>query len=403
MSTGAQVLIVGAGPTGLLLANLLGARGITVTILERKEPPDRSVPETEQSRAIGVTPPSLEILSQVGLAEALVHCGVSIQRAVVHGRSVIGERAPLGELRFEGIHHRFPFILSGPQTRTQAILEEGLHRFPSVRVEYGREVIRYAEADGEISEAATVQCTDGTLWSGQYCVVADGAHGTTALAAGIGRRGAPYRPWFTMGDYRDGSGLGAEAHLWFTVEGAVESFPLPEGRRRWIVQQERDVEQTVLRRTGYTLNRADRIRESWFQPSWSEADTFHRNRIFLAGDAAHTMSPIGGQGMNTGFGDAEQLAITLETLLNPEATSAPGTQGARPATAATPELYTRTRRRASRAATRRAAAGMFVGTIRGGVASRVRNGAVRLILRGPLRVLVARHFAMLTRPVLPPG
>jgi 2-polyprenyl-6-methoxyphenol hydroxylase-like FAD-dependent oxidoreductase len=408
--TAERVIVVGAGPTGLMLANLLGSRGIPTTVLEQNAAPS---PGTYgQSRAIGVTPPSLEILEQVGLADQFVAAGLPIRRAVVHGT-----RRTLGELRFEGVHGRYPFILSIPQHLSGAILRSGVDRYRCVEIEYHREVIDLDEGAGEgAREGGTplVRCADGSVRQGTFCVAADGARGPTAGLAGISRRGRRYRPSFFMGDFEDHTGLGRDAHLWFTAMGAVESFPLPAGLRRWIVQlshtstedaappqQQVDLEEIVARRTGWRLKRRDRTWDSAFQPAWSEARSFHRGRIFLLGDAAHTMSPIGGQGMNTGFADAELLALTLQRqLAHRQGGPDPGNRDDRfsPEEYFSPEYYHRVRRRAARAATRRAWAGMTVGTIRGSLFSVVRNGLVWMFLRPLLRRPLARHFTMLTIP-----
>lgn len=383
-----RVIIVGAGPVGLLLANLLGMRGIPTTVLEKGKA------GIVRSRAIGVAPPSLEILEEVALADRFLAIGLPIRRAVVHGTG-----RKLGELCFNGVHSRYPFIISIPQERTMKILTEGLARFPQVDLRYSREVTDVSESP----DSVVARCADGSMWTGTCCVGADGFHGRVTHSAGISKRGGRYRHAFYMADYADGSDLVDIAHLWFTREGAVESFPLPDGVRRWIVQLPKqpavatedvgvDVEGIVASRTGYRLSRTDRGWESAFQPSWSEVETFTRGRIFLAGDAAHTMSPIGGQGMNTGFADAALLAATLDNLLSetrPSAWSA-GTSAH--------NRYTRLRRRAARVATRRARAGMAVGTVRGAFGSSVRGILVALLLRGPFRKAVARHFAMLTIP-----
>lgn len=393
MNRSREIIIVGAGPTGLLLANLLGSRGIDTAVLEREESPPHPMRGTGQSRAIGVTPPSLEILERVELADPLIRQGLPIRRAVVHGTPSRKERSPLGELRFEGVHHQFPYILSVPQHATRATLYQGVSRFDSVTVHNGQDVSGYEEAMPD--SRVLLRCTDGSTWSARYCVAADGAKGITGGLAGIAKRGAPYRPRFLMGDYRDRSGLGDEAHLWFTSDGAVESFPLPHSTRRWIIQlgdrgEKEPLDETVRRRAGFTPLESDKLWESSFHPSWSEAETFHRGNLFLAGDAAHTMSPIGGQGMNTGFGDADLLTDTLCCLLRP---GEPGYTAR-----AAPEQYYPIRRRASRAATRRAAAGMFVGTIRGTCASAVRSMLVRAALQRPFTPSLARHFAMITIP-----
>lgn len=395
-----DVVIVGAGPVGLLTANLLGARGATVTLLEREHS------TTIQSRAIGITPPSLEILEDAGLLQRFLTEGLPIRRAVVHGT-----RRRLGELRFDAVHERFPFILSIPQLDTMNILRDGLSRFGNVTVRYGctatgvtlensgKVVVHFRNtADAPAPNAANATNAAGMTehsLSAQWCVAADGVHSQLARGAGLHKHTARYNVAFLMGDFRDNTGLGDVAHLWFTRYGAVESFPLPKGVRRWIVQYPphhdgTPLEDLIRRRSGVDVSRSDRLWESSFRPAWSEAVQFFqpapsrssrspRAHIFLAGDAAHSMSPIGGQGMNTGFADAEFLTAVAAGNVSPAG-------------------YQRARRRAGRAATRRASAGMRIGTVRGPLRSWLRNGLVALVLGPLVRGHAARHFAMLTIP-----
>ncbi|SIQ28208.1 2-polyprenyl-6-methoxyphenol hydroxylase [Alkalispirochaeta americana] len=380
------MIIAGAGPTGLLLGNLLGAAGRRVTILEAALRPG----PVEESRAIGITPPSLEILEEAGLIEDFLGSGLPIHHAVVHGT-----RRFLGALSFSGVHPRFPFILSLPQQVTCSLLREGLRRYPQVEFQPGRRVQRITPA----SPGMTVSCSDGSSWRSRYILGADGLRSTVAEEAGISRRVHRYRQSFFMADFPDAGEFGTDAHLWFTPGGAVESFPLPGEKRRWIVQLppeeahfdqvSPDLEALVLARTGFVLDRTQRLWESPFHPARTEADRFWQGPIFLAGDAAHTMSPIGGQGMNTGFADAELLAAVVEHLFQDQR------QDEKPAT---PGRYQRVRRRAGRSAANRAALGMGLGTLRGYITSLARNALVAFLLSPPFQRFTARHFAMRTIP-----
>ncbi len=383
-----EVLIIGAGPVGLLLANLLGVRGVRTLLVERQREP------APQSRAIGITPPSLEILESVGLAGDFARAGVAVRQAVVHGSS-----RELGRLLFNSVHPRFPFILSIPQQRTAVLLRQAATSYRCVELRNAVHVERVMQtADG-----VTAECSDEALLHARYAVAADGARSSIALAAGIARKRVSYRAAFFMADFHDRGTFGSDAHLWFTHNGAVESFPLPDAGRRWIVQLPRavaaaggqddiDLEGLVYSRAGVALRRDDRVWQSAFQPERSELARFVDNRLFFAGDAAHTMSPIGGQGMNTGFGDAELLAFTLSHALGRSARNA--SAGHEPTAA----RYQRARRKASRAAARRAWAGMRVGTLRGRPFSLLRNAIVSLLMHGAA-ALLARHFSMQSIPM----
>jgi 2-polyprenyl-6-methoxyphenol hydroxylase-like FAD-dependent oxidoreductase len=199
-----------------------------------------------------------------------------------------------------------------------------------------------------------------------------------------------------MGDFLDNTPLGADAHLFFTAAGAVESFPMPEGRRRWIVQTEQRlteavsdyISRTVRERTGINLHPADQLNQSSFSPWRLDCAQLHRGRVLLCGDAAHVMSPIGGQGMNTGIADAEFAAAMLQAILQ-------GSQPAEPWL----QAYARCRGIAARTAAKRAARGMGLGTWRGVASSLLRDLIMRFCLsRGPMATYVGRWFAMISIP-----
>jgi 2-polyprenyl-6-methoxyphenol hydroxylase-like FAD-dependent oxidoreductase len=199
-----------------------------------------------------------------------------------------------------------------------------------------------------------------------------------------------------MADFPDNSPLGEEAHLFFTAEGAVESFPLPEKRRRWIVQttepasgtDARTLAEIVRHSTGISISRPETVVTSAFSPRWMQCETYHDGRIFLCGDAAHVMSPIGGQGMNTGFADAEFLSMALSVMQSDPSMAQ-----------AWSAAYDRIRSKASRAATRRAAWGMRLGTMRGRIAALARDLFMREALFDPgMAHTLASWFSMNSIP-----
>jgi 2-polyprenyl-6-methoxyphenol hydroxylase-like FAD-dependent oxidoreductase len=378
-----QVIVVGAGPVGLLLANLLGDRGIGALLLERNLSPSM------HSQAIGVMPPSLDILKRIGLVDSFLRRGIAIQSAVVHGDS-----ASLGNIDFCGLPTPFPYVLSIPQSETERILAEGLSRYPSVEFLRGWEVFGTLQGRDWMGVLARDRRSGQTSrFESSFLCGCDGAHSTVRQLLGLGRRLRSYRDTFLMADYSDRSVLGPEAHLYFTRHGSVESFPLPRNRRRWIIQTERLQKEAdhgyhareTLRRTGITLDPSDKKWESAFQPERSESRRFVVGSVALCGDAAHTMSPIGGQGMNTGFADADRLAALLPEIL----------EGS-PRPRRLLRCYQRLRRRATRSASRRAWISMRIGTVRGLLPSALRNLLVRLLVRWPFRQAVIRHFTMLT-------
>jgi 2-polyprenyl-6-methoxyphenol hydroxylase-like FAD-dependent oxidoreductase/protein-S-isoprenylcysteine O-methyltransferase Ste14 len=383
-----DIVIAGAGPVGLLLANLLGRRGLRVLLADRLQKP------RIESMAIGVTPPSMAILKDLGLDETFHRNGVAVDTA-----RVFENRSYLGNVDFSRLPADHRFILSIPQSVTETLLRENLRQFPSVQRLAGVEFVGHRpEADRVVVRLRDVSTGARSEISAAYLVGCDGHRSAVRRQAGIQSSFMPYRLRFLMADFEDSSGLGNEAHLFFTRHGSVESFPLPGGRRRWIVLAGRDgtddgniasrVAARARRLTGHDVSRSRILFESEFQPSRALARRYVAGRVALCGDAAHVMSPIGGQGMNTGFADAEHLDRVLAGALRDPSVA--------------PEAfarYERCRKRAFRVAARRAASGMWLGTRTGHVFSAIRRAFIsRILFRPAVRERLAPYFAMLTLP-----
>ena len=377
-----DIVIVGAGPVGLLLAALLGRRGRSVLVLEKK--PHR----TPGSNAIGITPPSLALLARLGLDQALSLWGAPIRQVAVHG----AHQKVLGTVAFEGLPPPHDYILSVPQNVTEQLLEQHLLEYPSVRVEYGWE-FRSLDQDANTVTAFFHDAGGNPRCERSLFLV--GCDGVTSLVRNVfnlSRNPKRFDSTFLMGDYQDDTGWGDEAHLFFTPRGAVESFPLGQGKRRWIVQTSRAatgetyLEDEVEARTGRKIPVDTCTWKSpfgihrWISPHYAYG------RVYLAGDSAHQMSPVGGQGMNTGFADAEFLAALIDArMTDPSANSEEWNR-----------LYSAVRRHAGRTAASRAELSMAIGTVRG-LGSVVRNALLSLALQFFPRFF-PRHYGMLTIP-----
>jgi 2-polyprenyl-6-methoxyphenol hydroxylase-like FAD-dependent oxidoreductase len=230
----------------------------------------------------------------------------------------------------------------------------------------------------------------------RFLIGADGHKSAVRSAAGMRVREKVYPQRFIMADFNDDTTLGSEGRLFFTSERSVESFPLPEGFRRWIVQTDeaRTEEpgayliEKVRELTGYDLSDRPARFVSTFGAKRMVVDKYYSGRVILAGDAAHVMSSIGGQGMNTGFADAEMLAEVLASALEN-----PGRMSRCFAN------YDRIRRRSYEVAAARAERGMWLGTLRGRVASWCRKRFIRDVLFSRFMASrLAPHFSMLTIP-----
>lgn len=380
------VIVIGAGPVGLLLANLLGQANVRTLVFEKRDAP------LESSMAIGVTPPSLEILKRLNLDRTFSDAGVRVRCAEVHeaGRK-------LGRLGFDEIPSEYRFFLSIPQAHTLAILRESLRRFSSVTLQDHTECTGLEqERDGVRVRLRQAKTGSSFEEQGVFVVGCDGHRGVVRSAAGLRVREKTYPQRFVMADFQDDTGLGSEARLFFSPCGSVESFPLPGGWRRWVVLATGSAEASPLRYliemvenlTGHDLGRQPARFVSVFGAKRMLVDRYYAGRILLAGDAAHVMSPIGGQGMNTGFADAELLAALVPKLIEePERISQ------------ALATYDRLRRRAFTVAANRAARGMWLGTSRGRFASAFRRFLIARVLFSPaFRSRLAPYFAMLTIP-----
>ena len=371
-ATDYDVIIVGGGPVGLLLACLLKQQGLRLRVLERRAEP------IGHSAAIGITPPSLQILDKLGLAAEFIAGGVKVRDCFVHGQS-----GKLGCVSFREIPDVNRFVLSLPQVTTIAILQRHLGQ---EHLESGCEVSDLRQFE----DHCCVQAGERVL-TARFVIACDGSRSRLRELIGMRAPGRVYDCHFVMGDFLDRTGLGDEAHLFFTAAGSVESFPLPGGQRRWVVQTDVRldhpppglVSELTRQRTGMEVSVSDQVNESVFTPRRFNSDRYYKGRIILCGDAAHGMSPIGGQGMNTGFADAEFLAAILcqdePMKLLP--------------------AYNRFRRKAAKTATFRAEWGMWLGTWRGKVLSMVRDVILKFLLcQGPFARHMGSFYAMLTIP-----
>jgi 2-polyprenyl-6-methoxyphenol hydroxylase-like FAD-dependent oxidoreductase len=306
-----EVLIVGAGPTGLATAAALKRRGVRAAIV------DRQAAGANTSRAAVVHSHTLELLESVGgVSERLVARGVHATRFTIRDRDRI-----LMPVRFDRLPTKYPYTLMISQADTEAALLERL-------IELGGEVRRPKVLAGFTQDAQHVMAVmeDGQAFHARYLVGADGMHSFVRGQAGIGFPGDSYEQSFSLADVHLSGGVPQdEVILYFSPAGLVVVAPLPAGRHRIVATVDQAPEhpdaayiQGLLDARGPERKRAV-VREviwgSRFRVHHRIAETYRAGRVLLAGDAAHVHSPAGGQGMNIGIQDGVILAGVLARVL----------------------------------------------------------------------------------------
>lgn len=313
-----DVVIVGAGPTGLTLACLLAAEGIPFVLL------DRLAEGLNTSRAAVIHARTMEVLEEVQVSDRLRAEGHIVPQFKLRDRDQV-----LMTLSFDQLPTRYAHTLMIPQYRTEAILLERLRKL-------GGDVSRPFVVSDLRQDAEGVNVTvtaDGQAPQtirARYLVGADGMHSTVRERAGIGFKGDAYEQSFVLADVRMSWPLSSsEVMLFVSPAGLVVVAPLPGGRHRIVATVDDAPEQPDIADVQQLLdtrgptNGVTRVHEivwsSRFRVHHRLADRYRAGRILLMGDAAHVHSPAGGQGMNTGIQDAVALGHALTAVIKGKA------------------------------------------------------------------------------------
>ncbi len=312
-----DVLIVGAGPTGLFLAFVLAKLGIRARIVDAAEGPGTT------SRALAVQARTLEFYRQVGLVNDVLDRGLVLGGVNLWRR---GERAAHVDLASagEGLSP-YPFGLIFPQDEHEALLVARLER-QGIAVERRTTIDTIEEREGVL--VARGRGADGAALTidARYVAGCDGARSAVRSSIGAGFPGGTYEHLFFVADVRArGKLMNKELHVVLDDAGFLGIFPLAgDGRVRFVgtirdasIEKKTlswdDVDRRALDRTGLEVENV-----AWFSTyrvHHRVADRFRRGNIFLLGDAGHIHSPVGGQGMNTGLGDSMNLAWKLAAVI----------------------------------------------------------------------------------------
>lgn len=364
-----RVVIVGAGPVGSLLAAELARLGVDHLTLEARATPGAG------TRAIGIHSAALRAMSPSGATDRILDRALRVSEgeARIDGRTIATirfDRARTGSLA------SFPFVATLPQEATEAAIAATAASHGAVEPQRGCRVTRVID-DGPSCRVVT----DRGEVRGDVVVIAAGSRSRSISDLTHDERRRAYPDRYVMADVRDDTGEGPRAIVHLHRDGVLESFPLPGGLRRFVAWHrprppESSLEDADALRAALTVRAgvaADGVATATgFGVGRFTARRMHRGRVFAIGDAAHEVSPIGGQGLNLGLIDAATLAPLLADW---------GRTGQPP-----PQLsaWERRRRGAARTASRIAALNTVAGRGHGSLGAAARHAGIRL---APARLL----------------
>ncbi len=307
-----DVIVVGGGPTGMMLAAELRLHGVRVVVLERVAAPPPHV------RSLGLHVRSIEVLDQRGLLE----------RFLAHGRKhpVGGFFAAIPQPSPDGLDTAHPYVLGIPQTTTDRLLAEHA-------TELGAEIRRGCELVGlsQDDDGVTAELADGTRLRSRYLVGCDGGRSTVRRLVGIDFPGEPSRVDTLLGEMEVTAAPETLASVMAEVRKTQLRFgagPIGDGVYRIVVPAEGVAEDRAVPPTLEEVKQQLRaVAGTDFgvhSPRWLSrfgdgtrlAERYRSGRVFLAGDAAHTHPPTGGQGLNLGVQDAFNLGWKLAAAVN---------------------------------------------------------------------------------------
>jgi 2-polyprenyl-6-methoxyphenol hydroxylase-like FAD-dependent oxidoreductase len=311
-----DVLVVGAGPAGLTMANVLARKDVRFRIIDKKGGP------VEESRALVVHAKTLELLDRLGLADRAVEDGQRMGAVAVFRKG-----KPAGKISFldDGADGRtpYPFALVLEQNGTERILIESLEEAGG-RVEWETELLSLTQTpDGARATVRRPGGTEETIEAG-WVVGADGASSPVRHSLGLGFEGDTYEQTLFLADVEMEWGYGSrQVSIDLTRGGFYGFFPMPGDKRFRLIgnvpEALKEKEPITVGDVQGVLDHYSGLKTRITSVNWASIYRTHRRmterfrvgRVFLVGDAAHIHSPAGGQGMNTGIGDAYNLGWKL--------------------------------------------------------------------------------------------
>jgi 2-polyprenyl-6-methoxyphenol hydroxylase-like FAD-dependent oxidoreductase len=315
-----DVVVVGAGPVGLVAGCELARRGVSVRVIDKLAQP------TDQSRAIAVHARSLDMFDRMGIVDELLSTGIkatAMQLYAGHNK--------LFHIPFGGVDSAFPFTLTTAQTETERVLGEHLQSL-GVTVERGVELVALSQDGNGVH--LTLRHHDGTTEeaAASWVIGADGARSAVRKLVGTKLAGSFVGERFLLGDVDAEHSLDLDSmHTFFAPDGPVVVLPMRDGRMRFLAEvhdppgtplnlhpSQQELQAILDRRIGGIRL----VHSHWltcFEIHHARVPAYRWGRVFLSGDAAHIHSPAGGQGMNTGMQDVFNLAWKLAAVIKGDA------------------------------------------------------------------------------------
>jgi 2-polyprenyl-6-methoxyphenol hydroxylase-like FAD-dependent oxidoreductase len=312
-----DVLISGAGPIGLTMANELARYGIAVRIV------DKSAERTDKSKALVLWSRTLELFDHAGYVDPFLAAGMQ-----AHGAQMSNGKDVIARISLDDIESVYPYALMIPQSDTERVLEEQLAK-RGVKVERTVGLESFTDQGNQVQAVLRKASGESETLTADWLIGCDGAHSTVRHGLGFTFDGTTQpSDWYLADGHISGLEPQDRLHIFWHKDGILAFFPITEGRWRVIAdlgpaQGDAHCPDPTLQEVQalITLRGTDGIviKDAYwlaaFRINERKVSQYGRGRAFLAGDAAHIHSPAGGQGMNTGMQDAFNLAWKLSLVI----------------------------------------------------------------------------------------
>ena len=312
-----DVLVVGAGPTGLLLANLLGAMGVSTTLIETHDD------TVQDPRAVSIDDEAMRVLQAAGLAGEIAAISVQGYGSIYRGPSGKAFASVMPTGKDYGFDKRNAF----EQPAFEAVLRKALARYPHVTAHFGTEMTAFEQSSDSVQATVCARDAQEQSLHARYMVACDGGRSPVRKMLGIAMQGATFEePWLIV-DLKTTRNRCFHTEVFCDPARPCITLPGPGGIRRYefklhpgeaaVAAVQDDFIRGLLAAVGPDRDEAfRRVRVYTFHARIAER--WQDGRVFLAGDAAHLTPPFAGQGMNSGLRDAHNLGWKLAEALHME-------------------------------------------------------------------------------------